>query len=128
MESPKLQLYNKVFEILKGFGYSVVDIKEMRQDLPYPFFVVSDVDERKRIDSFNSFTSSLTIKVHLWSIADNRGEHERLESYINNELCFLYDLDEYQLILNELSSNTLVDDTTNQLLLHTVLIAEYKVF
>lgn len=128
MQSPKLQLYNKIFEILKGYDQLVVSFKDMADELPYPFFVLSEVEEKKVQDTFNSFTGVLTIQVHLWSQADNRGEHDELEKLINHELSFLDELDGYQLILNDLNTKTLIDNTTNQLLLHTVMIVDYNAY
>jgi hypothetical protein len=128
MQSPKLQLYNKVFEMIEGYDQLVVDFKDMTDDLPYPFFVLSDVQERKILDTFNSFTGELTMQIHLWSLADDKGKHDELETQLNHDLSFLGALDDYQLILDDISTNTLIDNTTNQLLLHTVMNVEYKVY
>ncbi|WP_218696840.1 hypothetical protein [Mammaliicoccus sciuri] len=128
MQSPKLQLYNKVFEMIEGYDQLVVDFKDMTDDLPYPFFVLSDVQERKILDTFNSFTGELTMQIHLWSLADDKGKHDELETQLNHDLSFLSALDDYQLILDDISTNTLIDNTTNQLLLHTIINVEYKVY
>lgn len=128
MQSPKLQLYNKVFKIIDGYNEYVVEIKDMTDILPYPFFVLSEVHERKILDTFNSFTGELSLQIHLWSLADDKGKHDELETRLNHDLSFLSALDDYQLILDDISTNTLIDNTTNQLLLHTVINVEYKVY
>lgn len=128
MQSPKLQLYNKVFEMIEEYDQLAVDFKDMADELPYPFFVLSDVHERKLLDTFNSFSGVLTLQVHLWSLADDKGAHDELETRLNRDLSFLNELNDYQLILDDLNTNTLIDNTTNQLLLHTVMNVEYKVY
>ncbi|HDE9107316.1 TPA: hypothetical protein PD599_002775, partial [Staphylococcus aureus] len=40
MQSPQLQLYNKVFDLSSGYGVPVVSKKEMTDELPYPFIVL----------------------------------------------------------------------------------------
>ncbi|MFI3129656.1 hypothetical protein [Mammaliicoccus sciuri] len=128
MQSPKLQLFNKVFEILKGYGKRVIIFQQMTDDLSYPFFVLSEVQERKSLDTFNSFSGQVTIQVHLWSIAEYFDKHDDLEKRVNQDLSFITELEGYQLILDDISTNTLIDNTTNELLLHTVINVEYKVF
>lgn len=128
MQSPKLQLYNKIFEIIQGCGERVIDFKDMTSEIPYPFFVVSEVETKKSNDTFNTFSSNLVIKVHLWSLGNDRYQHDEYEDFIDYELSFLGDLDGYQIILDTIHSNTVIDNTTNQEILHTVVTAEYKVF
>lgn len=128
MQSPKLQLYNKVFELIEGYDQLVVDYKDMTNEWPYPFFVLSDVQEHKILDTFNSFSGELTLHIHLWSLADDKGKHDELETRLNRDLSFLDQLEDYQLIFDDLSTNTLIDNTTNQLLLHTVMSVAYKVY
>lgn len=128
MQSPKLQLYNKVFELIEGYDQLVVDYKDMTNEWPYPFFVLSDVQERKILDTFNSFSGELTLHIHLWSLADDKSKHDELETRLNRDLSFLDQLEDYQLIFEDLSTNTLIDNTTNQLLLHTVMSVAYKVY
>ncbi|EUD36903.1 hypothetical protein O490_02821, partial [Staphylococcus aureus M0385] len=38
--TPNLQLYNKAYETLQGYGFPVISRKEMQQEIPYPFFVI----------------------------------------------------------------------------------------
>lgn len=35
--TPNLQLYNKAYETLQGYGFPVISRKEMQQEIPYPF-------------------------------------------------------------------------------------------
>ena len=37
--TPNLQLYNKAYETLQGYGFPVISRKEMQQEIPYPFVI-----------------------------------------------------------------------------------------
>jgi len=128
MQSPQLQLYNHIFKKLQGYGRPVIDVKDMAQELSYPFFVVNPANERKAIYTADAFNGDMDITIHLWSLADDQGAHDVLYAEANEMLSFMQDLDGYQLMLDELTTNTLIDTSTKQALLHSTLIAQYKVY
>ncbi|MFI3545161.1 hypothetical protein V5G65_03665 [Mammaliicoccus sciuri] len=128
MQSPQLQIYNCVFARLQGLGVDVISFKEMKEHASYPFFVVSEVNQTKSLDTFDSFKGYPNIKVDLWSTSDDRGKHDELFQQVDNILCYLGDFDDFQTQLNDITTSTMEDDTTNQMLIHSSFIAEYKAY
>ncbi|UXR79054.1 hypothetical protein [Staphylococcus sp. IVB6227] len=129
MQSPQLQIFNKVFDYLQGLGVTVITRKEMMDEIPYPFFVVSYANEQnKSVYTFDSFNGKFNIKVDLFSLGDDYGKHDYLLRIANDYLSNFNDLDEYTLKLNDLTNETLTENTTNQALLHSVLITEYDAY
>ncbi|MCG2360483.1 hypothetical protein K4Q22_00380 [Staphylococcus epidermidis] len=35
-------LFDKIFSLLQGLGIEVIDVKDIANDIPYPFFVIKN--------------------------------------------------------------------------------------
>ncbi|WP_432368681.1 hypothetical protein [Staphylococcus chromogenes] len=128
MQSPQLQLYNRIFEKVQELGVSVIDVKDQFQSLPYPFVAVSDVQEKKQIFTNDSFNGHLTAKVDIWSRSEDKGAHYDLLSQCDAILTFMDDIEGYQVNFSDLLTNTMVDNDTDGDLIHSSLVVEYTLY
>ncbi|HEB2280964.1 hypothetical protein I6B80_05325 [Staphylococcus aureus] len=128
MQSPQLQLYNKIFDLSTGYGVPVVSKKEMTDELPYPFIVLGKMDGHMNIRTFDSFDGLTSVTVDVWSKYDDLGSHDTIVYGLQKDLSQLEGLPNYQIRINDLTINQLPDNTTNQLLVHSQIVAEYDTY
>ncbi|HDT6182268.1 TPA: hypothetical protein ACF8UL_002641 [Staphylococcus aureus] len=128
MQSPQLQLYNKAFDLSTGYGVPVVSKKEMTDEPSYPFIVLGKMDEHMNIRTFDSFDGLTSVTVDVWSKYDDLGSHDAIVYGLQKDLTQLEVLPNYQIRINDLTINQLPDNTTNQLLVHSQIVAEYDTY
>lgn len=128
MLSPQLQLYNKVFKRLLKYDAPVIDVKDIGQTLPYPFFVVQRMNVKKSFLTFDRFSSQATVLIHVWSVADDESVHDAAVSYAESVVSTPIELDGYDAMPDNIDTRFIADKSTNQLLNHTVITADYKIY
>jgi hypothetical protein len=128
MKSPKIQLFNEVFNKSISLGYDTYDYLPGKDEgIPYPFVhlagsIGSDVINNKEV-----ITGNLSQTIHVWEIANNRSHFAEMIYNLEMALRRLTNLDNYYVRLVSLDSNEIFDNTTNDNLLHGVIQAEYRI-
>lgn len=126
--TPNLQLYNKAFETLQGYGFPVISRKEMQQEIPYPFFVIKMPESVRRKYTFDSYSGNTNLVIDVWSVGGDLGEHDQLIQRCVNDLTPDIDTDMFDFKEDEVNITQLVDKTTGQELLHTSITIVYKTY
>lgn len=126
MKSPRQSLYDTVFERLSMLGYVVYDKLPM-EEVPYPFIVIKNnlSEYEKRHKHSRSLTHSL--KIDTWHLSDNRGEHDKTLTQIEQSLFSLGAVNGHSLIVRRLNSSEMTDTTTNNSLLHGIIDVTYQI-
>ncbi|UXR73299.1 hypothetical protein MUA48_07915 [Staphylococcus sp. IVB6238] len=127
MQSPGLQLYNRIFDIARSNGLQVIDYKDIANELQYPFLTVQTPGEDMSRDTFDSFNGGGSVELKIFSLAHDRGSHDQITHTLKMELMQLETLLNYQLISNEVQINTMHYTESNQELLQTNILAEFKI-
>lgn len=126
MKSPRQLLYDTVFERLSMLGFVVYDKLPM-EEAPYPFVVIknnlSEYDKRHK--SNRSMTHSL--KIDTWHLSDNRGEHDKTLTQIEQSLFSLVSIEGLPLMVRDLRTNEMTDITTKDSLLHGIIDVTYQI-
>lgn len=128
MKSPKIQLFNAVFNKSLNLGYGTYDyLPGKEEEVPYPFVHVagsigSDVFNNKEV-----ITGNLSQTIHVWEMANNRVHFAEMIYNLEIALRRLTQLDNYYVRLVSLDSNEIFDNTTTDNLLHGVIQAEYRI-
>lgn len=128
MLSPQLQIYNYVFVNLQGFGRRVIGIKDINEKLPYPFFMVQRGDNTKSYETLDTFSGNIDLLIHVYSLAEDEITHDELVNYADRVVSIPFELDGYHAIPLNVDIKTLIDSTTNDYLLHSIITAEFKVY
>ncbi|HFJ4971721.1 TPA: hypothetical protein ACGUKN_000906 [Staphylococcus aureus] len=126
--TPNLQLYNKAFETLQGYGFPVISRKEMQQEIPYPFFVIKMPESNRSKYTFDSYSGDTNLVIDIWSVSDGLGHHDELVKRCIDDLTPSVKTNNYDFEEDDTNITQLVDDTTNQELLHTSVTISYKTF
>ena len=128
MQSPQLQLYNKTFDLAKGYDIPVISQKEMTEDISYPFVVLSRSDGRMNIGSFDTIDGQTSVTIDIWSPESDLGLHDSIVYGLQVDLSQLETLPNYQVRLNDITVNQISEDTTNQSLAHSQIVAEFDTY
>lgn len=128
MQTPQLQLYNYVFQQLQFWGFAVIDIKDISQELAYPFYVVTKGSDDKALNTFDTYSGQIELIVDVWSIAEDAATHDDTVKYAENILTDRIQLDAFIADVNNVSKHTMIDSTTNRKLYHTQITATYNVY
>ncbi|MGW7931876.1 hypothetical protein ACWEWU_09480 [Staphylococcus xylosus] len=126
--TPNLKIYNLVFEKLQGFGFEVISSKDINQELPYPFFVVKYPSSNRENFTFDSYSGLTILVIDIWSLANDVGKHDKLIQKVVEVMTPHIITDEYQFEEHDVNITTIEDNTTKQLLLHTVITIQYKTY
>ncbi|CDR65337.1 hypothetical protein [Staphylococcus schweitzeri] len=125
--TPAQLLYDEIFTLLQGFGIDVIDFKDITEVLPYPFFVVKKFNITKTDYTLQSFHGKLNGMIHVWSKADDFGQHDQCVYFVEQTLSQPIEIEHYQIKLRELTINTIDDNSTDTLLLHTIINIEFEI-
>lgn len=128
MQSPNLQLYNKVFELGQGMNVTVVDYHDMTDDLPYPFFSAQNSTSKIERATLDRFEADVDVQVKLFSLDADKGAHDQLLYMMQMSLANLEQLDDYQVQMNDIQTNTMTYTETNQNIIQSNILAEYRVY
>ncbi len=126
MKSPRQLLYDTVFERLSMLGFIVYDKLPM-EEVPYPFIVIknnlSEYDKRQK----SNRSMALSLKIDTWHLSDNRGEHDKTLTQIEQSLFSLVSIEGLPLVVRDLRTNEMTDTTTKDSLLHGIIDVTYQI-
>jgi hypothetical protein len=128
MKSPKIQLFNAVFNKSLSLGYNTYDyLPGKEESTSYPFVYVAGSISSDVINNKEVITGNISQTIHVWEIASNRSHFAEMIYYLEMELRRLTQLENYYASLTSLDSNEIYDNTTTDNLLHGIIQAEYKI-
>ncbi|KGX88036.1 hypothetical protein [Pontibacillus litoralis] len=127
MLSPKIQLFNVVFQISTDLGYQTIDYAPVSSPgLTYPFVHVGESNSTDVINNKGIITGRISQTIHVWGYANDRALFSGMMDQLETSLRKLTRLKNYYIKLEELQSNEIYDNTTNDNLLHGIIQVEYK--
>ncbi|MBF7019622.1 hypothetical protein ISO99_06815 [Staphylococcus sp. 18_1_E_LY] len=125
-QSARFELFNYLFKAFSNTGVPVVRLKELEQELPYPFIVLETVEDSIDVLSFDNYGGDPAVRAHIWNIEDDLASTDEL--YIKTqEILFNAEmLPSYRVTLENIDINDTTDTTTNQTLQHIIIDASYR--
>ncbi|MCF7581273.1 hypothetical protein RGR08_11360 [Staphylococcus epidermidis] len=126
MQSAKLQLFNYLYEKFLSLNVSVIETKDLNQQLDYPFIAIQSLNDHISRLTFDSYSGKPSVTVHLWGINDDKAMNDQLYLQVQNILLNDVYLEGYTLVRPNINVNEIIDTTSNQELLHTIINIEYE--
>jgi hypothetical protein len=128
MKSPKIQLFNSVFNKSLSLGYDTYDYLPSKDEgAPYPFVHVAGSISSDIINNKEMITGTISQTIHVWEMANDRSHFAEMIYNLAMELRRLAKLENYYVRLVSLDSNEVYDNTTTDNLLHGIIQAEYRI-
>jgi hypothetical protein len=128
MKSPKIQLFNSVFNKSLSLGYDTYDYLPGKDEgAPYPFVHVAGSISSDVINNKEVITGNISQTIYVWGMANNRSHFAEMIYNLEMELRRLTQLENYYVRLTALDSNEIYDNTTTDNLLHGIIQAEYRI-
>lgn len=125
-QSIKYELFNYLFKAFSKIGVPVVRQIDQYTELGYPFIAIEEVQDTVQVQSFDNYGGIPTVRVHLWSKADDLQKHDRLYIQIQEILMRTEQLPSYRVSLVNINTNDISDDTANIELRHTIIDSEFQ--
>lgn len=126
MQSAKLQLFNYLYEKFLSLNVPVIETKDLNQQLDYPFIAIQSLNDHISQLTFDSYSGNPSVTVHLWGVNDDKAMNDQLYLQVQNILLNDVYLDGYTLVRPNINVNEIIDTTSNQELLHTIINIEYE--
>lgn len=126
MQSAKLQLFNYLYEKFLSLNVPVIETKDLNQQLDYPFIAIQSLNDHISRLTFDSYSGNPSVTVHLWGINDDKAMNDQLYLQVQNILLNDVCLEGYTLVRPNINVNEIIDTTSNQELLHTIINIEYE--
>lgn len=126
MQSAKLQLFNYLYEKFLSLNVPVIETKDLNQQLDYPFIAIQSLNDHISRLTFDSYSGKPSVTVHLWGINDDKATNDQLYLQVQNILLNDVYLEGYTLVRPNINVNEIIDTTSNQELLHTIINIEYE--
>lgn len=126
MQSAKLQLFNYLYEKFLSLNVPVIETKDLNQQLDYPFIAIQSSNDHISQLTFDSYSGNPSVTVHLWGVNDDKAMNDQLYLQVQNILLNDVYLDGYTLVRPNINVNEIIDTTSNQELLHTIINIEYE--
>ncbi|MCG1213929.1 hypothetical protein K4Q22_10075 [Staphylococcus epidermidis] len=126
MQSAKLQLFNYLYEKFLSLNVPVIETKDLNQQLDYPFIAIQSLNDHISRLTFDSYSGNPSVTVHLWGINDDKAMNDQLYLQVQNILLNDVYLEGYTLVRPNINVNEIIDTTSNQELLHTIINIEYE--
>lgn len=126
MQSAKLQLFNYLFKKFLSLNVPVIETKNLNQQLDYPFIAIQSLNDHISRLTFDSYSGNPSVTVHLWEINDDKAMNDQLYLQVQNILLNDVYLEGYTLVRPNINVNEIIDTTSNQELLHTIINIEYE--
>jgi hypothetical protein len=128
MKSPKIQLFNTVFNRSLSLGYDTYDYLPGKDEtIPYPFVHVAGSISSDVLNNKEVITGIISQTIHVWEMANDRSHFAEMIYNLEMELRRLAQLENYYVRLVSLDSNEIYDNTTTDNLLHGIIQAEYRI-
>lgn len=124
-QSAGLELFNHLYSELSKIGVPVIEMKDLQQELPYPFIVLDNISDDITRLTFDRYSGSPAANIHIWSKQEDKGAHDTILLQVQNVCLSTERTAFYQLELNALNVTSTQDNTTNQPLQHTTVLAEF---
>lgn len=125
-QSAKFELFNYLFKAFSKLGVPVVRTKDLHKELTYPFIVLEDVEDSIGVMSIDNYSGVPTVRLHVWGTEDDLASLDSLYMQIQDVLLNAEELPSYRVTLENLDTTDATDNTTNQVLQHTVIDASYR--
>ncbi|MFV5769566.1 hypothetical protein [Mammaliicoccus sciuri] len=124
-QSAGLELFNHLYTELSKIGVPVIEMKDLQQELSYPFIVIDNItDDISRL-TFDRYGGRPAANIHIWGKQEDKGAQDTILLQVQN-VCFSTEhTAHYQLQLDALNVTSAQDNTTNQPLQHTTVLAEF---
>ncbi|WP_341775598.1 hypothetical protein [Staphylococcus pasteuri] len=126
MQSAKLQLFNYLYEKFLSLNVPVIETKDLNQQLDYPFIAIQSLNDHISRLTFDSYSGNPSVTVHLWGVNDDKAMNDQLYLQVQNILLNDVYLEGYTLVRPNINVNEIIDKTSNQELLHTIINIEYE--
>lgn len=126
MQSAKLQLFNYLYEKFLSLNVPVIETKDLNQQLDYPFIAIQSLNDHISRLTFDSYSGNPSVTVHLWGVNDDKAMNDQLYLQVQNILLNDVYLEGYTLVRPNINVNEIIDTTSNQELLHTIINIEYE--
>lgn len=126
MQSAKLQLFNYLYEKFLSLNVPVIETKDLNQQLDYPFIAIQSLNDHISPLTFDSYSGNPSVTVHLWGVNDDKAMNDQLYLQVQNILLNDVYLEGYTLVRPNINVNEIIDTTSNQELLHTIINIEYE--
>ncbi len=126
--TPNLQLYNKAYEKLQGYGWPVISRREMQREIPYPVCVIKMREWNRSECTLDSYSDDTNLVIDSGSVSDDWGDHDGLVKRCIDDLKPSVKTNDYDFEEDDTNITQLVDDTTNQELIHTSVTISYNTF
>jgi hypothetical protein len=128
MKSPKIQLFNEVFNKSISLGYDTYDYLPGKDEgIPYPVVHLAGAIGSDVINNKEVIIGNISQTIHVWEMANNRSHFAEMIYNLEMALRRLTKLDNYYVRLASLDSNEIYDNTTTDNLLHGIIQAEYRI-
>lgn len=126
MQSAKLQLFNYLYEKFLSLNVPVIETKDLNQQLDYPFIAIQSLNDHISRLTFDSYSGNPSVTVHLWGVNDDKAMNDQIYLQVQNILLNDVYLEGYTLARPNINVNEIIDTTSNQELLHTIINIEYE--
>ena len=107
-QSAKLQLFNYLYEKFSELGVPVIETKELRQELEYPFIAIQTTTDNMNVLTFDSFGGNPTAIVHLWGLDIDKSANDNLLMQVQNIMLDDIQLDGFNLFNPQLDILSLI--------------------
>lgn len=97
-------------------------------DAPYPFVQIGEGNHEDLISNKDVIFGNLSQSIHVWGYVDNRALFEDMSWSIEQSMRSLHATPNYYVKLVDMTSNSVVDTSTHDTLLHAVIEAEFKIY
>lgn len=108
-------IYNKAYALIEGMGFTVYPYKQMN-DVALPFVEMANVTTERRATK-SGCLQTIELSIDVWGLAANRQEVTTMKYKIINKL-----IEHFQVKESQIEERILIDTTTNDVLLHGVLV------
>ena len=125
LKQPDQQVYDEIFKRLSNIGIAVFDVLP-GLDTAYPFVVLND-SQLLPTPTKSFLIGKVSLTIHVWEEFGNRRGITDLIGRIRSELSQIKDIDGRTFYFDrQSSSQVLVDNSTDEPLLHAVMDIEFK--
>lgn len=125
-QSAKFELFNYLFKAFSNTGVPVVRLKELEQDLTYPFIVLETVEDSIDVLSLDNYGGNPAVRAHIWNTEDDLASTDELYIKIQEILLNAEMLPSYRVTLESIDTNDTTDRTTGETLQHLIIDANYR--
>lgn len=124
MKSPQQQVFDEIFKISLGLGYRTFDYLPAK-DEEYPFVFLGEQFDQD-IETKTAVYGLVQQTIHIWGDYRNRRQVTDMMNSLKYEIRRLKHTDNFYITCTSLRSQTMIDDSTGQPLLHGIMEVEFR--